>query len=396
MALNGPASLRDRVRSLRLPERSSQGSGPGVWLPWVLCGLLLGTTGVFAFKVFRQPESPSAAPSVPGVRGEAADSGDVVLESKGYIIAAHQVQVSPKVAGMIVWLDPKFEEGQRFKEGTVLARLETDDYKADFDRAVSTLANAGKRLKELEKSTVLEIQQAEARLANTREIMEFRDRDASRILASGAGSSIRDRDEALSQRMQAHKSFEDAQATLRLLQEPRQQRIAALRDEVGQAEADRAKAKWRLDQCAILAPIAGTILSKKAEKGNIVNPVAFNISASLCEMADLRDLEVDLNIQERDVAHVVRDQPCAVMPEAYQNDEPFRIKHPQGYHGVVSRLMPIADRSKGAIPVRVKIDKEQIPPEEEGMYLKPDMGVIVKFKKVKAARPGEEKPLHGR
>ena len=134
------------------------------------------------------------------------------------------------------------EEGQRFKEGTVLARLETDDYKADFDRAVSTLANAGKRLKELEKSTVLEIQQAEARLANTREIMEFRDRDASRILASGAGSSIRDRDEALSQRMQAHKSFEDAQATLRLLQEPRQQRIAALRDEVGQAEADRAKA----------------------------------------------------------------------------------------------------------------------------------------------------------
>ena len=38
--------------------------------------------------------------------------------------------------------------------------------------------------------------------------------------------------------------------------------------------------------------------------------------------------------------------------------------------------MPIADRAKGAIPVRVKI---RIPAEEEGIYLKPEMGVIVSF-----------------
>jgi len=46
------------------------------------------------------------------------------------------------------------------------------------------------------------------------------------------------------------------------------------------------------------------------------------------------------------------------------------------YEGHVDRLMPIADRAKGAIPVRVKI---RIPPEEEGVYLKPEMGAIVTF-----------------
>ncbi len=41
--------------------------------------------------------------------------------------------------------------------------------------------------------------------------------------------------------------------------------------------------------------------------------------------------------------------------------------------------MPIADRAKGAIPVRVKLIN--VPKEEEGVYLKPEMGVIVSFLK---------------
>ena len=72
-------------------------------------------------------------------------------------------------------------------------------------------------------------------------------------------------------------------------------------------------------------------------------------------------------------------QECLVMPEAFQKNETFLKKHPKGYSGKVSRLMPTADRAKGAIPVRVKVS---VPREEEGVYLKPDMSVIVSFKKV--------------
>jgi HlyD family secretion protein len=50
------------------------------------------------------------------------------------------------------------------------------------------------------------------------------------------------------------------------------------------------------------------------------------------------------------------------------------------YQGFVSRIMPQADRAKGAVPVRVKI---KIPPEEAGVYLRPEMGAVVVFLKAK-------------
>jgi hypothetical protein len=60
-------------------------------------------------------------------------------------------------------------------------------------------------------------------------------------------------------------------------------------------------------------------------------------------------------------------QECRIHTDAW----PDRV-----YDGVVSRLMPIADRAKAAVPVRVKVS---IPADEEGMYLKPEMGAIVTF-----------------
>ena len=42
-----------------------------------------------------------------------------------------------------------------------------------------------------------------------------------------------------------------------------------------------------------------------------------------------------------------------------------------------------ADRAKGAVPVRVRVI---IPKEEEGVYLKPDMGALVSFKKAEAKK----------
>ncbi|MGL4461540.1 MAG: HlyD family secretion protein, partial [Planctomycetia bacterium] len=148
---------------------------------------------------------------------------------------------------------------------------------------------------------------------------------------------------------------------------PRKERIDLARAEVQQAEAELSRLRWRLGNCTIRAPVTGTILKKNAEEGNIVNPVAFNGSFSLCEMADLSDLEVDLSIQERDVSRVFQGQRCQVRAVAY----PDRV-----YDGVVDRLMPIANRAKGAVPVRVKV---RVPADEEGQYLKPEMGALVSF-----------------
>src|SRR5690348_4299632 len=131
--LDEPVSLRDRVQSLRLPDRAD-GSGRGArggWLPWTLCLLLAACTASLAARVYTSPPAPAdaaaAAPapaSAPAqgaattATGEAKPAapaaGSVVLEAKGYIIAAHQIQVSPiEVSGLINEL--YIEEGKRFK-----------------------------------------------------------------------------------------------------------------------------------------------------------------------------------------------------------------------------------------------------------------------------------------
>jgi len=149
---------------------------------------------------------------------------------------------------------------------------------------------------------------------------------------------------------------------------PRQERIDAAAADVKLNEARVRKAKWQLDNCTIRAPVSGTILKKTAELGNLVSASSFNATAmSLCDMADLGDLEVELDITERDIGKVVVGQPCRIRAEAFPD---------RTYQGRVDRVMPIANRAKGAVPVRVKVT---VPKDEEGKFLKPEMGAIVTF-----------------
>jgi multidrug resistance efflux pump len=279
--------------------------------------------------------------------------------------------VSPKVSGLVIKLC--FEEGKRVQRGEVLAELESVDYKSDRDRARATLEGARQRLLELERGNrPQEIEAAKAELAESEANREqlFLEWKRNVGLKTGNALAARDYEQAYGAYKAMDRHVEKLRQNCKLMIEgARQERIDAARSDVAQAEADLAKAEWRLDNCTVRAPVSGTILTKKAEEGNIVNSSAFNVSASLCDMADLSDLETDLNIQERDIAKVFKGQHCRIRPEAF----PDRI-----YEGTVSRLMPIADRAKGAVPVRVKI---QVPKDEEGMYLKPEMGAVVSFLK---------------
>jgi multidrug resistance efflux pump len=382
---NGGPTLRDRVRSLRLAQHAPEGrrtSFAARVLPWGLCVILAGVAAAFGYYAYaiapsRAPAdakgpgddaAKDAKPPAATAAGDVASSGDVALTAKGYIIPVHQIQVSPKVAGMLVEIDPRLEEGARFKEGDVLAKIEKLPYEKECQHAERAAAGAKKRTAQARAS----LASAKAALAGKQDVVE---RD---VQLKSRGQFIADSDLILAE------ADRDAQA----------QQVQALAAAVEAAEADEAaaqadlvKAQWNLDNCEIRAPVSGTILKKGAEKGNIVNPVAFNIASSLCDMADLSDLEVDLKIQERDIPQVKKGQVCIAMPEAYQGDPEFLNVHPKGYTGRVSRLMPTADRSQGAIPVRVRLD---IPKEEEGVYLKPDMSVIVQF--LKGAPPAAATP----
>jgi len=302
----------------------------------------------------------------------------VVLELKGYIVPLHQIVVSPKVGSMILKLN--IEEGQRVKKGEVLAQLETVEYDSDYQNAKGVAQGAWQRWLELASGfRDEEIEQAKAELEENEANREqyYLDWKRSIDLKRGQVLAPKDYEQAQSAYQSTDRKVERLRLAYKLMKDgARMERLDAAWADVLQAEANLTKAKWRLDNCTILAPVTGTILTKKAEEGNIVNPVAFNISASICDMADLSDMEVDLAVAERDISRVFKGQKCEVRAEAFPN----RV-----YAGYVSRLMPTADRAKGAVPVRVKIlirdarGNFTLPDDDEGKFLRPDMGAIVRF-----------------
>jgi multidrug resistance efflux pump len=392
--------LSERVRALRLPEEIVVGRSSGSWLLRFLCLLLACSTGTLGYLLYQErskppvaiekapqsklnngskqnaaktPQSPQTSQSQ-AVKGSSAvaSSGEYALEAKGYIIPRHQILVSPKVNGMVVRL--QIIESQRVKKGDVLAELEDTEFRADRERAKALLASAKHNLEELEKgSRPEEIEQARADLAEANAQQKQLQADykraaemlAKKVLSREQYDATESKFLAMERRLQRLKM------ALKLMEEgPRIERINVARAQVKQAEAELAKTEWRLDNCVIRAPISGTILKKNAEEGSLVNPIAMQGFFSLCEMADLADLEVDLTIQERDISKISVGQKCKIRADAFPD---------RTYDGYVSRLMPMADRAKGAIPVRVKIN---VPPNEEGVYLKPEMGALVSFLKV--------------
>jgi multidrug resistance efflux pump len=389
-------SLSDRVASLRLGEGDGEGKRPrSAVLPWALCVVLLLLTGLFAFAYYRVARLSGPLPSdggpaaaggegKPGAPASSGPSeGDVVLDLKGNVVSAHEILVSPIIGGRLVYVHPRLEEGRLFHEGDVLAEVEQTEYLARRDRAMAVCAELSNAVKEMERSLPLQLASFEASLEQQQAnlwLFQQKEYNARRSGMSAVAKETMQESEANVRvgdavRKKAYAETEQLRTTMDV-------RLAQARARADQAWADLVQAQFYLDNCQIKAPVTGTILKKNAEMGNYVNPGAFGgtggIAVSLCSMADLSDLEIELSIQEREIAKVAEGQECTVIPEAWQNDKRFLDKHPRGYLGKVSRIMPIANRGNSTIAVRVK---PEVPRSEAGVFLKPEMGVIVKFKK---------------
>jgi len=407
-------SLSERVRSLRLHDTAepTQSVSSWWWLPWAICFVLLCGTAFFALEALSpinddllikladerglnlgKPGAPGGAQAksklnVPGMATSA--DGEIALESKGYIVPISLIQVSPKISGTVLKLN--IEEGKEVQKGYLLAVLEDVEYRSDFERTQGAQKAARAKADELRKYRDEEILQAKAELEDSAAQRDQMQSKYKRYLGLKQRGALAP--EEFENAEGAFKSMEARVQGLQLAYEllrkgPRDEKINAALAAIDEADADARKAEWRLNNTKVEAPIAGIILSKKTEEGNIVNPSAFSngLSASLCEMANLYKMEVDLSIAERDISKLFKHQECRIRAEAFPN----RL-----YTGHVSRIMPAGDRSKGAVPVRVLInfpavdDKgNALPLEKQGEFLRPEMGAIVTFVNRKVANIGK-------
>jgi multidrug resistance efflux pump len=382
VTVNGPPTLSDRVKELRLTGRMDDGKAKAAgtaWLPWLLCVFLAVGWAGFGIKWYRGTAEKKPEPAADVSAGASAaksgpaDSGAmdaVTLEVKGYLIPTQQISISPiDVAGRVVKLN--IEEGMSFKKGDILAEIDRTPYEAFRAEAYAQLAGAKARLVELQAgSRPEEIEQARAELEDAKAQLVQAKREWQRFESQRTLSiTTREYEQAEAAYQSGLKRVEAKQKAYDLVKlGPRKERIDAGQAEYEAAEARLRQSDWKLENCTIRSPVTGVILTKKAEIGSLINPVVGGVSTNLCDIADLRKLEVDLEVQERDIARVRLDQECRIKPDAYPARE---------YQGYVERMMPIANRAKSVVPVRIKV----VPRDDEaqGQYLKPEMGVTVTF-----------------
>lgn len=403
---NGPTSLSDRVMGLRLDDRhgsSKSGRGGSAWLPWTLCLLMTVTWASFAVRAYTsggwkaifgsKGDDSSAAPVAtdgakkdkPAATAAAAAPDELVLTVKGYITAAQQIQVGPdRISGKVTKL--YISEGKSFAAGAPLAEIDDLDYRADHDQMKASRMALEAQLEEMRHTPrPPEAKKAKAMRDEAEALLNQYRRELDRF------EDLRKRNQPVSEKEydQAKSAVEIQRAKLDQMeneyalvqQGPHPDRIKAMEAQVVQAKARERQAKEMLDRCIIRAPVSGIVLSKRTEIGNLVNPLAMNtnFNGGVCEIADLTDLEVYLEVQEREIRNVFKDQACIVRADAYAE---------RRYAARVDRIMPVANYSLSIIPIRVKV---RVPRKEEGQYLKPQMGAVVTFYNRKADPNAEGK-----
>jgi HlyD family secretion protein len=369
-----PTDSRQQDLSVLQIDRSRKESlapqKKGPWRPLLYVGVgivIVLVGGLVVSGIFAQ--APEVEVQRVTLEHGASTGGTVVLTAGGYIVAHHTIQVSSKVIGKVAWVG--IEKGDQVKEGQVLVRLEDNEYRAQLEQAKANLDVARARLQELENgSRPQEIDQAHAAVEEARANFQNAEVNLRRVedLAKQAIASQQQLDNARTQYDVAKAQLENARKRYDLVKiGPRPEQIDYARAQVAQAQAAVDYAQTMLDSTLIRAPVSGTVLERLIEKGEMVSTMNLGgtggVKASVCSLADLNDMQVELDINQNDFPRISPHQDCLVTADAYPD---------RTYKGVVDEIAPQANRQKATIQVKVKILK----PDD---YLRPEMNAHVSF-----------------
>jgi HlyD family secretion protein len=327
---------RDDLEKLRIPQsqRSSRGVYTALIYGVVVIVLLIAawfawprasdSKRLVAHTRPHQPDATSPAPlsvsasSTPGL-------DEPLLTTSGYIINRERIELSPRFVGIVRWTGVK--KGDPVKKGQVVVLLDDSEQRARLTEAEGRLARA--------QSSLLIAKTRFNRLKTLRE-----------------------------QRVESEQQLDDALAALTAAE-------AGLREAQGLLDL----ARWQLEWTIIRSPIDGVVLEKLADENELVSPQSFGgekgPSTALLAVADPKDLQVEIDLNEADLSKVSLAQPCRITPEAY----PDHI-----YDGYVAEIAPEANRQKGTLQVKVQV-------KNPDRYLIPELSAKVDFLAVSPPAP---------
>jgi RND family efflux transporter MFP subunit len=257
------------------------------------------------------------------------------------------VTIGSAASGRVFKYD--LEEGDRVEEMQPIAELLTETISSEIKAAEADWKLRQSELEELVNGTrPEELDQARARMQAAEARLEYATTHRDRVeqLFRQGGSSVAERDEAVTLYTAAMNEFAEAKAAYDLAElGPRKEKIAQAE---AAAEMQAAVVEKLTDQKrkhTVIARFNGFITKKLTEVGAWVNtgdPVA--------EVAELDSVDVEAFVTEKQVPNIFVGMSVDVVVPAL-GAEPFE--------GVVHQIIPQADVRTRTFPVRVRV-KNQI------------------------------------
>lgn len=260
-------------------------------------GVVILTAGIAAYMLVISTLDPVPEVRLATASYSSPSQANAILTASGYVVAQRKAAVASKATGRLEYLG--VVEGDQVTKNQVLARIENSDIQAQLDQARAQLA-----LNEAE------LDDATRSLERARQLLE--------------------------KGLIPQAEYDAADARYR--------RVLA---SIAVAKASVAGAEVALENTLIRAPFDGTVLTKNADVGEMVAPMAASIGSrsAVVTLADMSSLEVEADVSESNIDRIKPDQPCEIVLDAYPSDR---------YQGFVSKIVPTADRAKATVMVKVR------------------------------------------
>ncbi|QDT56109.1 Macrolide export protein MacA [Caulifigura coniformis] len=347
--MNTPAP-RDALATLQIKRRDER-RGPSFLGRLVqLIGLLvlLAALGIGGF-VFAQRQGwvaasdewiPQAIRTLKQVRVtkvtvETGRSADAVVVATGYLESYQQANIGARAAGRIEKIN--VEEGTRVQAGEVIAVL---DHK-DIDAALA--------------GTKAAVLRAEAELAEQEVAIARAKKDLERKTKLKESSAL------------TESQFDETNFQYQAMVAKR----GTLEAAVKLAQAKVLETEQMIENMIVRAPFTATVINKTAEVGESILPGGMGEASgrgSVVMIADLDRLEVDCDVKEDYIGRVLSGAPTEVAVDAVPN---------RRYHGLVRKVIPMGDRARATIKVKVEItdaDARLFPNMSAKVYFLPEPG----------------------
>lgn len=272
--------------------------------------------------------------------------------ASGHVESPARIEIGAQVIGQVVSVP--VTEGQAVKAGDILIALDDHDERAAVQQARAAVDQAEARVRQLRELTrplaEQALAQAEANLANVRKQYER----TLELTAKGFLGKAQ-QDEAERNLQVAKSQVETARLQVQSTRADGTD-FAIAQTSLAQAQASLQAAQAKLGHTAIAAPVAGTLISRNVERGDVVQP-----GKNLMVLSPAGSTQLVVQIDEKNLRYLATGQPALAAADAYPGKK---------FPAQLAFINPGIDATRGSVEVKLNVPD---PPD----YLRQDMTVSV-------------------